>query len=385
MSLSRELLARRIKDALRQSSMSQRELAAAVDMDPTALSRALAGQRAFKSVEVALIAERLGVSTNTLLANEDADEPPRIAVAARIQADTDDAETAVAPAVRRVEQMRELDVLLDDLGYPASPAPSFPALTKASDPVRQGQALAEAIRAQTGLSDDDLPHELDEFVGWLDQQLGVDVCIAPLGAGLDGLALSCKRLRLALVSSSVTSTRLRFTLAHELCHLAAGDGQITVDKDVFERSTPEEKRANAFAAAFLMPATAIRRAMAGREIDEGLVAGLLGRFRVSLDALAFRLHNVGVVNASGRDRVRAMSSARIALRPGRVEDLQAHNEERAPNRLLARAMEAFVAGALGIRPLAALLDTDPNHLLDELSPPRYAVVSNNAEDTAYAL
>jgi hypothetical protein len=48
-------------------------------------------------------------------------------------------------------------------------------------------------------------------------------------------------------------------------------------------------------------------------------------------------------------------------------------------------MEAFVAGALGIRPLAALLDTDPNHLLDELSPPRYAVVSNNAEDTAYAL
>jgi transcriptional regulator with XRE-family HTH domain len=385
MSLSGEVLAQRIKEALRRSSMSQRELAAAVDMDPTALSRALAGQRAFKSVEVALIAERLCVPTDVLLARDDADGLPHVAVAARVQAGTGGAETAVAPAMRRVEQMRELDVLLDDLGYPAPPAPSFPALPEASDPVRQGQALAEALRARGGLGDDDLPQELDELVGWLDQQFGVDVCIVPLGAGLDGLALSCTRLRLALVSSSVTATRLRFTLAHELCHLAAGDGQVMIDKDVFEHSTPEEKRANSFAAAFLMPATALRRATADREIDEALVAELLGRFRVSLDALAFRLHNVGVVNASGRDRVRAMSSARIALRPGRVDDLQAHNEQRAPSRLLGRAMEAFVAGVLGVRPLAALLDTDENELLDELSPPRFAAVSDNADAAAYAL
>jgi Zn-dependent peptidase ImmA (M78 family)/transcriptional regulator with XRE-family HTH domain len=385
MPLSREVLAQRIKHALHQSNASQRELAAAVDMDPTALSRALAGQRAFKSVEVALIAEHLGVSTDVLLAHDNAEVKPLVSVAARVQADVDGAETAVASAAARVEQMRELDVLLDDLGYPALPVPSLPALPEVSDPVRQGQLLAEAIRTQTGLGDEELPHELDDLVGWLDLQLGVDVCIAPLRAGLDGLALSCAGLRLVLVSSGVTSTRLRFTLAHELCHLASGDGQIVIDKDVFEHSTSEEKRANAFAAAFLMPATAMRTATAGRDVDESLVAELLGRFRVSLDALAFRLHNVGVIKASGRDRVRAMSSGRIALRPGRVEDLQVHNERRAPSRLLARAMEAYVAGDLGVRPLAALLDTDPDQLLDELSPPRFAVQSNHGGAAAYAL
>jgi hypothetical protein len=80
-----------------------------------------------------------------------------------------------------------------------------------------------------------------------------------------------------------------------------------------------------------------------------------------------------------------MSSARIALRPGRADDLQARNERRAPGRLLASAMEAFAAGELGIRPLAALLDTDPDRLQDELSPPRFAARPSDAHEPFYAL
>jgi hypothetical protein len=97
------------------------------------------------------------------------------------------------------------------------------------------------------------------------------------------------------------------------------------------------------------------------------------------------MHNVGAVDASGRDRIRAMSSARIALRPGRVDDLQARNDRRAPGRLLARAMDAFAAGDLGVRQLAMLLDTDPERLLDELTPPRYTTEPHNTDDPVYAL
>ena len=383
MALSRDTLAQRIRDALHHAAVSQQDLAEAVDMDPTALSKALSGRRAFKSLEVALIAERLGISTDVLLADDGVEVAGSPALAARVQSDTS---RAVDAAVHRATAMRDLDVLLNDLGFPAAVEPSFPGRSAVPDPVIQGETLAEGLRRQAGVADDDLPPEPEDFAAWLEERLRVDVCIAPLPTGLDGLALSSGRLRLALVSSGIAATRQRFTLAHEICHLASGDAHdLTVDEDVFGRRSTEEKRANAFAAAFLMPAQAMRTATDGQEVDETLVVHLLGRFRVSLDALAFRLHNVGAVNAHGRDRIRAMSSARIALRPGRANDLQARNERRAPGGLLARAMEAFAVGELGIRPLASLLDTDPDRLLEELSPPRFATQPGNANEPVYAL
>jgi Zn-dependent peptidase ImmA (M78 family)/transcriptional regulator with XRE-family HTH domain len=383
MGLSREMLARRIRDALRAAGMSQQQLAMAAHIDPTALSKALAGRRDFKSLEVALIAEHLGISTDALLADEGAAAPSGVTLAARMQTDTS---PAVDAAVARAQQMRELDSLLEEVGRPARIPPSFPPLSPTPDPIVQGEQLAAAVRDHVGDVDDDLPAEPDDFATWLEDRLGLEVCIAPLSPGLDGLALTSGRLRLVLISSGISATRQRFTLAHEVCHLVAGDAQdLTVDEDVFGRRTDEERRANAFAAAFLMPAALLRATAGGRQINEDLIIELLGRFRVSLDALAFRLHNVGLVNASGRDRVRAMSSARIALRPGRADDLQARDERRAPSRLLSRAVEAFAVGDLGIRPLAALLDTDADTLLSELSPPRFNPRSTDSDEPVYAL
>jgi Zn-dependent peptidase ImmA (M78 family) len=383
MALSRDTLSRRIRDAMRGAGLSQQELATAVAMDPTALSKALAGHRGFKSVEVALIAEHLHVSTDVLLADDGADAPLRPAMAARVQPRSS---PAVEQAVARAGQICDLDVLLNDLGYPERSTVTLPPPPAITDPVRQGEMLADAVRRRAGGSDEDLPHEPQDLAALIEDSLGLDICITSLPAGLDGIALSSGRLRLALVSSGVAATRQRFTIAHEVCHLATGDARdLTVDEDVFGLHSAEERRANAFAATFLMPSHAIYEATHNQEIDEDLIARLLGRFRVSLDALAFRMHNVGAVDASGRDRIRAMASARIALRPGRVDDLQARNDRRAPGRLLARAMEAFAAGDLGVRQLAMLLDTDPERLLDELSPPRYTTELHNTDDPVYAL
>lgn len=382
MALSRETLARRIRDALARSGTTQLELAGAIGIDPTALSKALAGRRAFKSLEVALIAEQLGVSTDVLLADDHADTQ-RQAIAARTRHRT---RPVVDLAIARADDVRRVDILLSDLGHPGHHAPALPRLPERPDVTRQGEALADAVRRRSGLGDDDLPAGLDDFAAWVEERLGVDVCITPLPAGLDGLALSSGGLHLALVSSGVAATRQRFTIAHEICHLAAGDAQeLRVDEDVADRRTAEELRANAFAAAFLMPARTLRAACRGTFVDEDLVADLLGRLRVSLDALAFRLRDLGLVDAEGRDRVRAMSSVRIALRPGRVGDLQARNEHRAPSRLVRRAVEAYAAGDIGIAPLATLLDVDPDRLLEELSPARFPELADLSDESVYAL
>lgn len=383
MALSHETLAQRIKDAMARAGLTQQELARAVDMEPTALSKALSGRRGFKLVEVALIAEHLQVPTDVLLA-DDGIEAPRPALAAR----TEGAVSAVAKtAVTRAERIHDVDQLLNDLGYPDPSSMSLPLPAPGADPIRQGERLADAARQLAGSSDANLPTEPDDLAAWVEDAFGVDVCMTALPSGLDGLAVSSGRLRLALVSSSVAATRQRFTIAHEMCHLACGDGvELTLDEDVFGRHTAEEQRANAFAAAFLMPAAALREATRDQPVEEQLVIELLDRFRVSLDALAFRLHNIGAVSASGRDAIRAMSSVRIATRPGRLDDLQARNDQRVPGRLLARAMQAFAAGDIGVYPLAALLDTDAERLLDELSPPRFTTRGpGDAQAPAYAL
>jgi hypothetical protein len=218
--------------------MSQRQVAAAIGLDQTALSKALAGQRAFKSLEIALIAEHLGLSTDALLADDGVEVRPHPVLAARVQAG---AGLAVQQAVQFAEQMRDLDFLVTELGRPARSDVSLPSLPDVDDPVRQGQLLAEAVRQLTGLNGDDLPSGLEDFSSWIEENLGVNVCIMPLPVGLDGLALSSGRFRLALVTSGAAATRQRFTLGHEICHILAGDvHDLTVDEDVLGGRTSDE-------------------------------------------------------------------------------------------------------------------------------------------------
>lgn len=379
MAVTAEILASRIRSAMAQAGTTQQSLAQGIGMDPTALSKALGGIRNFKSLEVALIAEYLGTPVQTLLA--ESDDPP-IAFAARPQPD---ASPALQAALERADLLLQLHRLLGDLGFgwrtasamdPGSTGPAY----------RQGAELAEEVRLRLRLGADDLPYQLPELSELLEGKLGLDIGFEPLPAGLDGLSLSSAGLGLALINSGISATRQRFTLAHEVGHLIAGDSQdLRVDEDVFGRRSPDEIRANAFAAAFLMPEATIKAAAPHGGVTEEIVADLLSRFGVSLDALAFRLHNVGVVDAAGRDRIRSMSSSRIALRSGRTRDLQARGDRRAPGNLLTRAIEAYVQGQISIRPLADLLGVDSQQLLDELTPPARTTGTQDDDVLEYAL
>ncbi|MFC3743966.1 XRE family transcriptional regulator [Paractinoplanes deccanensis] len=377
MPVSPEVLRDRIRSAMAADAMTQQALARAIGLDPTALSKALNGARNFKSLEIALIAEQLGVSVQHLLSES---PTPAIAMAARAQPDVS---PALQAALSRTSSLLELNNLLTDLGFrwratriePGPPGAAY----------EEGIALAERMRTEIRIGSDDLPYQLSDLAELLEKQLGVDIGFEPLPAGLDGLSVASNGFAAALVSSGISATRQRFTLAHELGHLMAGDSQdLRVDENVFGRKSATETRANAFAAAFLMPADAVRAAVP-HGVTEELVADLLGRFGVSLDALAFRLHNVGVVDAVGRDRIRSMSSNRIALRSGRAADLQARNDRRVPGNLLARAIEAYVQGQISVRPLATLLDVEPDALLAELRPPNKVSADSPGDASEYEL
>jgi Zn-dependent peptidase ImmA (M78 family) len=110
------------------------------------------------------------------------------------------------------------------------------------------------------------------------------------------------------VNSRHALTRQRFTVAHEIAHLVMHKGQ-PMFVDTFIRvnrrdgaSNREEAEANAFAAELLMP-----RRLIEREVDKALnrqqtitaqeLAAQLARlFKVSAEAMSYRLQNLGVVD-----------------------------------------------------------------------------------------
>lgn len=106
--------------------------------------------------------------------------------------------------------------------------------------------------------------------------------------------------------------RQRFTLAHEIGHVRLHPGRpLTVDSSIrvdFRdgvsslATDSEEIEANAFGAALLMPATAVRaqvRALHdnGQRSRERLVADLSAIFDVSIEAMGYRLINLGLSSA----------------------------------------------------------------------------------------
>ena len=383
MALSTEELAARVQKAIKASGMTQQNLAEIIGVDPTALSRALAGKRNFKPLELALIAEKLRIPVQRLLAADDDDDLGEAGLAARAQTG---ATPAVDEALARVQQMLELDELLCELGHKSSTLPKASRMPSGL-PHEQGERLAGALRSRLGISTADLPVEISPFATYIEDKLNIDVAIEPLTLGLDGLAVGRANFQLIMVSSSIPATRQRYTLAHELGHLLAGDGRkidgrkVQVDENIMGGKSPAETRANAFAAAFLMPAEALRAAYGGYTgITQQFIADLLGRYRVSLDALAYRLHNVGITNAAQREEIRRMSSVRIAMRQGRAADLQARRDWRWPDGLLSRALEAYARGEISIRPIAELLEIDENLLLEELAPPQFGPSEPSDDD-----
>ncbi len=377
-SASQQVLAARARAAIDRAGLRHSDLARRVGLSPSALSRALSGQRDFRSLELALIAEELGVSVESLT-SETPTPVQSVSIAARVQPN---ASPAVERALDRVATMTELADLLSSLGLP-SKKPERYSIPTVSAAHKQGEQLAVNVRDALGLGIADLPPDIDSFSTYIEKMMGIDISLEPLPSGLDGVSASKENFRLALVSTRISATRQRWTLAHEIGHIVAEDSDsILVDENVWSsRTVPTETRANAFAAEFLVPSAALAAEVGGdTELAEEVIGYLLGRFRVSLDALAFRLHNTGLVDYHGRDRIRAMSSRAIVLRAGRVAELQSRQDRRLPRRLVDNLVEAYVRGRVGVRPFAALLEVEPELLLDELSNPELHPVPGPLDD-----
>ncbi len=351
-----DVIVRRVRQVIEKSGWTQGEFAAKVGLDPTKMSKSLSGTRRFTSLELARIAEVGGVTVDWLLG---LDDTPTLA--ARHSSDLAE---PVEKAIEEADRLVQLRADLAFLGYEQRAVlPSTP--PSGGRWIEQGEELAAWALARAREVGSD-PSRTQNIAELIENVFGIDVAVSELPKGFDGLACSKKQAWLILVGASAVPSRQRFTLAHELGHVLAGDDQgLLMDADIFDsrhRKHSSETRANAFATAFLLPKEVLEAETRGMRWTDEAFAKLVFRWWVSPSALAWRLHNLGLLSKELCTRFRAMTTQQAAVLAGELgtftEWIDAASRRRLPQLLLRDAFQAYLDGNATLRPFANLIGVD---------------------------
>ena len=178
------------------------------------------------------------------------------------------------------------------------------------------------------------------------------------------------------VATTPHPMRHRSSIAHELGHVVAGDLERDTRLVPGERS-PEEIRADAFARHLLLPLDGVRHRIATdtqRGLALAVLSDLVQEFEVSPHIAAIQLRTLGLIDADTCTAWSAKSAANLATKFGwgsQYRSLAADSSApRAPQSLMARAVEGYQRGVLGITELAAWYGQDASDLETELGLPQ---------------
>lgn len=367
----------RVRQVIEDSGLSQADFAAKAGLDGPKMSKSLSGSRRFTSLDLARIADVAGVTVDWLLGVE---QPS--ALAARAIAPSWSSTDAAVGQARHYSQLR---ADLAFLGYEQR-VPQLPAPTQ-QRAIDRGARLADLavtlVRQATGRD----PAGFRKIAELIEDAFDIDVAVAAMPNGFDGLAWRDVHSQLILVGTSEIPARQRFTVAHELGHLLARDDQeLHIDADLHDAEhtkKPSELQANAFAASFLMPADTLGKMVRDdAALTEEAFAALAHKLAVSPSTLAWRLQNLGIIGTKTRKAFMRMPAVRAAQTSGAAGDFAEWIGEasrvRVPSGLLRHTWQAYCDGKATLRPFATLISVDTATLhaaIDEAAAERSPLAS----------
>ncbi|MFI6347151.1 helix-turn-helix domain-containing protein [Streptomyces sp. NPDC050560] len=368
---------RRVSRARARRALGGEALGALVGLGKDQISKIENGRRRISVRELPKFAEALGVTVDHLLGRP---SRPTLAMAHRLAGGAGDGEQDNAR--RRALQLMEVE---DVLAQRATPPPAAPTAAgqrvfdhargemsrrprNRAEAERQGRHLARRARQDLGLGS----HELGDLPGLIERHFGVDVALSPLGTRTDGLCAHGEGVALIVASTDFSPGHVRFTLAHELGHHLLGDPRAVINEgepDMFADDL-QEKRVNAFAGHLLMPEEGIRETLGwlsgGRVTERGLVA-LMEQFGVSLAALVYQLCVLGLITYEQNRLLRGQRVGDLVRRHASAAPTGAgitvRHTVRAPERLLAAAVDAARRQQVGLGLVATLLQRDDDDVL----------------------
>ena len=354
-------LGERIRSARINLGLNQEQLADAIEVPRPAISQIESGKRAVDSMELVSLSRALQKPISFFLdppVEETKDDPVKVLFRADGVTEND------KPVLDDVLALAKDYTLLEEL-LELPPSGALPAwktdMNSRWDAIVDGERCAAALRAQLNIGVAPVK-DLDTIL----ESIGIKVLTRSLvDSKVWGFSLTSKQWgHCIFVNTNCAIDRQRFTMAHELGHLITDrDHSATVymakqslgEKD--DKKTLSEVRANAFAAALLVPDLAVKQILATLGISDGnqlttvTIDYLRNTFGVSPEAMLWRLVNLKWITKDDRPRLTAVTKLEEHGKPSLPN-------ESLPDRYRNLAFEAYRNAKISIGKLAELLRVD---------------------------
>lgn len=291
--LSPEELGERLRTARETANITQDSAAKAAGMARTTLVSIEKGQRTARLDEIQALSIFYGVSANSLLRREaiHVDLVPRF----RSLPETDSA--GFEQAARVLNDLVRAEVELENILGVRKPYnyPSEKTILP-GDVRKQADQDAQSLRNWLGLGEG----PIQNLFALIELQLGIRVYARKLDSKVSGLFAYDEAVGACiLINSGHREDRRNLTGAHELGHFIATRRRPEIYQDEKHENSREERYANAFASAFLMPARVTMEKFKESTIGSSHLTRrhiiLLAKFfGVSRQAMVLRLEELGL-------------------------------------------------------------------------------------------
>lgn len=357
--LDPKVLGQRLAEARKARGLTQEAAAKHLGCSRPTLIAIEKGSRLPKADEIITLASLYGRKVHEIVRPGEpvADLQPHLrAVAREMQADDAEVLAAISALQRFAEDYSRLEQILNvplKLNYPQEVklGPRVDVVSLAED-----EAVKE--RHRLGLGDQPVIH----LRSLLEAEVGLRIVYEDLPSRIAGIfAFSADFGGVVAVNRKHPAERRRATLLHEYGHLITDRFKPGIDYLSFPGRKPANERfAEAFSMAFLMPATSVRRRFNQIVNDRGdfQIADLcrLAHFYfVSVEAMTIRLESLGLIPKGVRAYLK--ESRFEVRRASEMLELQQHPvaDERFPDRYVFLAVQAYDRGELSEGELVALL------------------------------
>jgi Zn-dependent peptidase ImmA (M78 family)/DNA-binding XRE family transcriptional regulator len=398
MAVSAQEMGRRLRAARESCGMTQEDVARRLGVSRPTVAQMELGNRAASSIELDKLAYLFGRDIREFLADS-FEEEDALAVLFRAEpeiANHEDVADSLRACIALGREVTNLEGLLG-IDRDLAGTVTYEVVTPRSrwDAIQQGERAAEQERRRLGLGWAPVP-PLPELL----ETQGVRTGIVDLPEEISGITISNQSVGLFIVANRAhAAARRRFSFAHEYAHALFDRRMKGIVTRASDRDELVEVRANAFAAAFLMPPEGIRQFVAAlgkgqpsraiaQVFDEAGAVQAEGRaapgsqdiqlydvvhlahyFGVSRLAALFRLRNLKLLTQAELDDLRAADEAGFGLELARLLNLTdadgAEDADGFRHRVLNMGLEAYRRELISrskLGELTSLLSMDESEL-----------------------
>ncbi len=301
--MERKEIGRRLRRAREACGMTQEEVARALGVSRSSVAQMELGNRMVSGLELARLAFLYGRDMREFVEDEELKEDPLLVLFRRHAdlAGQAGVQQALRECVALGRELAHLEHLLGvdrAVGLGEIPEYRLPRPRTKREAVQQGEHMAGQERRRLGLEAAPVANMAE-----LLESEGVHTARIPLPDEVSGLTLIHPEIGcFVFVNRMHHVLRRRFSLAHEYCHVLLDRSH---GSTISREGTNDllEVRANAFAAAFLMPEEGVRAFIhsLGKERRSGGgiqlydVVQLAHHFRVSRESACYRLRDLGLL------------------------------------------------------------------------------------------